>query len=163
MHKVSDRPRLLPYYNMVRWALYHVDIPTRTIVSEQRFTIGTFRLEQLQAMYKLPTISDLTYNVEFLENFKQKECVQYDKTMSSLIKYWVSHLAKFRVNSNGIYSISSLEPQFKYVAMMTYRLYGREDTTHCFLQWVPLIHSVVEGCSFDRDKLLSDSLSSRVT
>jgi hypothetical protein len=143
MHKVVARPRLLPYYDMVWWALDHVDIPTRTIVNEQRVTIGTFRLEQLQAMYKLPTVSDLTYNVEFLENFKQKECVQYDKSMFGLIKYWVSHPTKFRADSNGIYSISSLEPQFKYVAMMTCRLYGREDTTHFFLQWVPLIHSIV--------------------
>ena len=70
-------------------------------------------------MYKLPTMSDLTYDVEFLEKFKQKECVQYDKTMSNLIRDWVSHSAKFRADSNGIYSIASLEPQFKYVAMMT--------------------------------------------
>jgi hypothetical protein len=163
MHKVAARPRLLPYYDMVRWALDHVDIPTRTIINEQRVTIGTFRPEQLQAMYKLPAVSDFVYNVEFLENFKQKECVQYDKTMSGLIKDWVSHPAKFRADSNGIYSIASLEPQFKYIAMMTCRLYGREDTTHFFLQWVPLIHTVVEGCSFDWAKLLSDSLTSRVT
>jgi hypothetical protein len=163
MHKVAVRPCLLPYYDMVRWALDHVDIPTRTIVNEQRVTIGTFRPEQLHAMYKLPTVSDLVYNAEFLENFKQKECVQYDKSMSSLIKDWVSHPVKFRADSNGIYSISSLEPQFKYVAMMTCRLYGREDTTHFFLQWVPLIHLVAEGCSFDWAKLLFDSLTSRVT
>ena len=34
MHKVAARPRLLPYYDMVRWALDHVDIPTRTIINE---------------------------------------------------------------------------------------------------------------------------------
>jgi hypothetical protein len=149
MHKVAARPRLLPYYDMVWWALDHVDIPTRTIINEQRVTIGTFRPEQLQAMYKLPAMSDFVYNAEFLENFKQKECVQYDKTMSGLIKDWVSHPVKFREDSNGIYSIASMEPQFKYIAMMTYRLYGREDTTHFFLQWVPLIHTVTKGCSFN--------------
>jgi hypothetical protein len=148
---------------MVRWALDHVDISTRTIINEQKVTISTFRLEKLQAMYRLPTGSHFTYNVEFLENFKQKECVQYDKTMSSLIKDWVSHRAKFRAYNNDIYLIASLEPQFKYVAMMTCRLYGREDTTHFFLQWVPLIHSIIEGCSFDWAKILSDSLTSRVT
>jgi hypothetical protein len=158
----NEKDNMITKY-MVRWALDHVDIPTKAIINEQRVTIGTFRPEQLQAMYKFPTASDLVYNVEFLENFKQKECVQYDKSMSSLIKDWVSHPAKFRADSNGIYSIDSLEPQFKYVAMMTCRLYGREDTTHFFLQWVPLIHSVVEGCSFDWAKLLSDSLTSQVT
>jgi hypothetical protein len=47
--------------------------------------------------------------------------------------------------------------------MMTCRLYGKEDTTHFFLPWVPLIHTVAEGCSFDWAKLLSDSLTSRIT
>jgi hypothetical protein len=70
MHKVAARPRLLPYYDMIRWALDHVDIPTRTIINEQKVTIGTFRPKQLQAMYKLPAVSDFVYNVEFLENFK---------------------------------------------------------------------------------------------
>jgi hypothetical protein len=163
MHKVAAMPRLLPYYDMVRWALDHVDIPTRTIINEQKVTIETFRPEQLQAMYKLPIASNLTYDAEFLEKFKQKECVKYEKTMSSLIRDWVSHPTKFREDSNGIYSIASLEPQFKYIAMTTYRLYGREDTSHFFLQWVPLIHQVFKGCSFDWVKILSDSLTSRVT
>jgi len=83
--------------------------------------------------------------------------------LSDLIKDWVSHPAKFRADGNGVYSISSLEPQFKYIAMMTYRLYGKEDTTHCFFPWVPLIHTIDEGCSFNWDTLLSDSLTSRIT
>jgi hypothetical protein len=47
--------------------------------------------------------------------------------------------------------------------MMACRLYGREDTTHFFLLWVPLIHIVAEAISFDWAKMLSDSLTSRVT
>ena len=70
MHKVAVRPRLLPYYDMIRWALDHVDIPTRTIINEQKVIVGTFRPENLQAMYKLPPTSDFTYNAEFLEGFK---------------------------------------------------------------------------------------------
>jgi hypothetical protein len=90
-------------------------------------------------MYKLLPTSKFTYNVDFLKDFKQKECEQYGKSLSDLIKDWVSHPAKFRADRNGIYSISSLEPQFKYIAMMTCRLYGREDTTHFFLPWIPLV------------------------
>jgi hypothetical protein len=119
MHRVAARPRLLPYYDMIRWALDHVDIPTRTIMDEQRVTVGTFRPEHLQTMYKLPATSDYSYGSEFLEEFKEKECVQYDKTMSSLIKDWVSNAAKFRADSNDIYSIALLEPHYRYVAMMT--------------------------------------------
>jgi hypothetical protein len=70
LHKVVARPRLLPYYDMIRWVLDHVDIPTRTIISEQKVTVGTFRLENLQTMYKLPPTLNFTYNVEFLEDFK---------------------------------------------------------------------------------------------
>jgi hypothetical protein len=74
MHRVATRPWLLPYYDMVRWALDHADIPTKTIMNEQRVTIGTFRSEHLQTMYKLPTTSDYTYGAEFLDEFKEKEC-----------------------------------------------------------------------------------------
>jgi hypothetical protein len=149
MHKVAAKPRLLPYYDMIRWALDHVDIPSRTIINEQKVIVGTFRPENLQTMYKLPPTSDFTYNAEFLEGFKQKECKQYTQILSDLIKDWVSHSAKFRADNNGIYSISSLEPQFKYVELMTCILYRREDTTHYFLPWVPLIYTVAEGSSFD--------------
>jgi len=163
MHKITVRPRLLPYYDMIRWALDHVDIPTRTIISEQKVTIGTFRPEHLQVMYQFSPTPNFSHNAKFLEGFKQKEWEQYGRNLYYMIKEWVSHHAKFRADGNGFYSISSLEPQFKYIAMMTCRLYGKEDTTHCFLPWVPLIHTVVEGCSFDWANLLSDSLTSQIT
>jgi hypothetical protein len=35
MHRVAARPRFLPYYDMIRWALDNVDIPTRTIMNGQ--------------------------------------------------------------------------------------------------------------------------------
>ena len=114
-------------------------------------------------MYKLSPTSNLTHNTKFLEGFKKKDCEKYGKNLSDLIKDWVSHPAEFRADTNRIYSISSLEPQFKYIAMMTCRLYGKDDTTHFFLPWVLLIHTVVEGFSFDWAKLLSDSLTSRIT
>jgi hypothetical protein len=162
MHKVAARPRLLPYYDMIRWALDHVDISPRTIISEKKVTIGTFRPKHLQAMYQLSPTPNFSHDVEFLESFKRKECEQYGRNLSDLIKDWVSHPVKFRADGNGVYSISSLEPQFKYITMMTYRLYRREDTTHFFLLWVPLIHIVAEGCSFDWDKLLSESLTTQI-
>jgi hypothetical protein len=163
MHRVAARPQFLPYYDMIRWALDHVDIPTRTIMNGQRVTVGTFRPEHIQTMYKLPTTSEYTYGAEFLEEFKEKECTQYDKTMPGLIKDWVSRTAKFRANDQSVYSITSLEPQYKYVAMMTCRLFGREDTSHFFIAWVPLMFRVAEDCSFNWAKILSDSLANRVT
>jgi hypothetical protein len=163
MHKIAARPRLLPYYDMTIWALDHVDIPTRTVINEQRVTIETFRPEHLQAMYQLSPTPNFAYNVEFLECFKEKEREQYGRNLFDLIRDWVSHPAKFRADSNGIYSFSSLEPPFRYITMMVCRLYGREDTTHCFLPWVPLIYTVTENLSFDWAKLLSNSLTSGIT
>jgi hypothetical protein len=65
MHKIVARPQLLPYCDMIKWVLDHVDIPTRTIISEQKVTIGTFRLEHLRAMYKLSPTPNLTHNANF--------------------------------------------------------------------------------------------------
>ena len=111
-------------------------------------------------MYKLYPTPNLTHNAKFLEGFKKKECEQFEKSLSDLIKDWVSHPAKFRVDTNGIYSISSLVPQFMYITMMVCKMYGKEDTSHLFLPWVPLMHIVAEGFSFDWAKLLSDNLTS---
>jgi hypothetical protein len=162
MHLVATRPRLLPYYDMIRWALDHIDLPSRTIVNDRQAMVGTFRPEHIQSMYKLPTTSEYTYGKEFLADFKKKECEEYDKTMPDLIKDWVSRSATFRANDEGVYSISSLEPQYMYVAMMTCWLFGWEDTAHFYIQWVPLIFQVAEGCSFNWAKMLSDSLFNRI-
>jgi len=74
MHKIAARPQLLPYYDMIKSALDHVDILTRTIISKQKVMVGTFRSEHLQAMYQLSPTPNFAYNVEFLEDFKEKEC-----------------------------------------------------------------------------------------
>jgi len=110
MHLVATRPRLLPYYDMIRWALDHIDLPSRTIVSDQQAMVGTFRPEHIQSMYKLPTTSEYTYGKEFLADFKKKACEEFDKTMPSLIKDWVSRTVKCKENDQGVYSIASLEP-----------------------------------------------------
>jgi hypothetical protein len=61
LHKVAARPKLMPYTDMISWALEHVDIPTRTIYSHQKTIIGPFRPEDIQVMYKLtPTPNILT-------------------------------------------------------------------------------------------------------
>jgi hypothetical protein len=50
-----------------------------------------------------------------------------------------------------------------YIAMMMCRLYRKENTTHFFLPWVPIIHTMAEGYSFDLAKILFDSLTSEIT
>jgi hypothetical protein len=48
--------------------------------------IGTFRPEHSQAMYQLSPTPNFTYNVEFLEGFKEKECEKYGRNLSDLIR-----------------------------------------------------------------------------
>jgi hypothetical protein len=157
------RPRLLPYNDMIGWALENVDLPTRTIFNSQKVVVGSFRLEHLQVMYKLSPVPNFIHNASFLLEFDKKECVQYGKNMPDLIKDWYSRLEKFRADSHGTYLVSSLEPHIMYIAMMMCRLYGKEDTTHFFLPWVPIIHTVAEGYSFDWAKILSDNLVKEIT
>ena len=116
MHLVATRPQLLPYYDMIRWALDHVDLPSRTILNDRQDMIGTFRPEHIQSMCKLPATSEHILGKEFFVEFKEKECKEFDKTMPGLIKDWVSCPSTFRVNNEGVYSISSLEPNYRYVA-----------------------------------------------
>ena len=47
IHKIATRPRLLPYNDMIGWALDNVDIPTRTIFNSQKVVVGSFWLEHL--------------------------------------------------------------------------------------------------------------------
>jgi hypothetical protein len=143
MHKITTRPSLLPYNDMIKWALDHVDIPTRTIFNSQKVTVGSFRPEHMiQVMYKLSSTPNFVYNASFLVNVNKKECDQYGKSLSDLIKDWCSHPEKFIADSHSIYSISLLEPQFMYITIMMCRLYGKENTTHLFLPWVPIIHTI---------------------
>jgi hypothetical protein len=101
-------PRLLPYNDMIHWTLDHVDIPTRTIFNTQKIAIGSFRLEHPQVMYKLSPVSNFVYNVNFLVEFYKKECNQYRKNLSDLIKDWYSRLEKFRFDSHGIYPVAAV-------------------------------------------------------
>jgi hypothetical protein len=154
LHKIATRPRFFPYNDMFGWALGHLDIPTRTIFNSKKVAIGYFRPEHLQVMYKLSLVSNFVYNANFLVDFNKKECDQYGKNLPGLIKYWYSHPEKFISNSHGIYSVVGLEPHIMYIAIMMCRLYGKENTTHFFLPWVPIIHTVAEGYSFDWEKIL---------
>jgi hypothetical protein len=163
LHKIATRPRLFPYNDMIGWALENVDIPTRTIFNSQKVAVGSFRPEHLQVMYKLSPAPNFIYDASFLLDFDKKECAQYGKNLPDLIKDWYSHPEKFRVDSHGVYAVATLEPHIMYIAMMMCRIYGKENTTHLFLQWVPIIYTVAEGYSFDWAKILSDNLVKEIT
>ena len=71
LHKIAMRPRLMPYNDMIGWALENVDISTRSICNSQKVVVGSFRPEHIKVMYKLSLIFKYSYNVEFIMEFDQ--------------------------------------------------------------------------------------------
>jgi hypothetical protein len=89
--------------------------------------------------------------------------VQYGNNLPNLIKDWCSRLEKFRVDTHGVYVVASLEPHMMYVSMMLCQLLGKEKCAHFLLPWVPIMHTVAKGYSFDWAKILSDNLVREIT
>jgi hypothetical protein len=71
---------------MISWALEKIDIQTRSILNIQKVIVGSFRPEHIQVMYKLSPIYKYIYNVEFVEEFQRKECIEFDQTYLGIIK-----------------------------------------------------------------------------
>jgi hypothetical protein len=42
LHNIVARPRIMPYKDMISWALEHVDIQTRSIINHQQVVVGSF-------------------------------------------------------------------------------------------------------------------------
>jgi hypothetical protein len=72
LHKVSTRPTILPYYDMVSWVISHTDITTCTVVNSSRQIVGSFRRDDITNMDKLdmPIVS---LDDNFIKKFVQKE------------------------------------------------------------------------------------------
>jgi hypothetical protein len=114
-------------------------------------------------MYKLSPTFKYSYNATFIMEFDRVECTQYGKNYPDLIKDWWGHPEKFRADTHGIYATTSLDTHMIYVAMMLGRLFRKKDSTHFLLPWVPIMHEVVEGYSFNWAKILSDNLAKEIT
>jgi hypothetical protein len=50
-----------------------------------------------------------------------------------------------------------------YVAVMLCRLFGKHDSAHFLLAWVPIMHEVAKGYSFNWVNMLSDNLAKEIT
>jgi aminopeptidase-like protein len=42
LHKIAVRPRLMPYNDMIGWALENVDIQTMSVFNSQKVFVGSF-------------------------------------------------------------------------------------------------------------------------
>jgi hypothetical protein len=62
--------RLVPYNDMIIWALEHVDIQTRSIVNHQKVPVGSFQLKHMKEMYKHSSNPKYTFNIAFILEFE---------------------------------------------------------------------------------------------
>jgi hypothetical protein len=103
-------------------------------------------------MYKLSPVSKYIFNAEFVEEFQRKECTELDQTYLGIIKDWWGIPVKFRADTHGIYSTTSLNEYMVYITMMLCRLFGMKSPTYFLAEWVPIIHKVAEGFTFNWPK-----------
>jgi hypothetical protein len=139
LHKITARPRLMAYNDMINWALEKVDISTRSILNDQAVVVGSFKPEHIQVMYKLSPNPEYIYNAEFTAEFQRKECTKADQTYPYLIKEWWRCPSKFRADAHGIYATTYLNEYMVYVAIMLCRLFGKNNPYHFPVEWVPFL------------------------
>ena len=98
----------MSYNDMISWALENVDVKTRSIINHQKVIVGSFRPEHIQVMYKLSLVSKYIYSAAFVEDFQRKECAGCDHTYPDIVTTWWRIPTKFKDDSHGIYSTTSL-------------------------------------------------------
>jgi hypothetical protein len=99
---------VLPYYDMVRWIISHIDVSTCTIVNSSRKIVGSFRPDDISNMYKLspPTIC---LDDNFMKSFIEKEVVGEEMQMGDLIREWWHDSNAFKIITDKIYPCSKIE------------------------------------------------------
>jgi hypothetical protein len=113
-------------------------------------------------MYKLTPNPKYTYNASFIMNFEDEECTKYGRIVHDIVKSWWGNQNNFKTDSQGIYSTASCDAHILYIAMMLCRMFGKKNPTHFTIEWVPIIHEVVKGYTFDWGKMLSDNLAKQI-
>jgi hypothetical protein len=149
LHKIATQPRLMPYNDMISWTLEKIDIQTRSILNSQKVVVDSFIPKHIQVMYKMSPTSKYIYNAKFVEEFQRKECTEFDQTYTGIIKEWWGIPPRFRADTHGIYATSLLNKYMVYIALILCIIFGRKIPTHFPTEWVPLLHEVDEGYSFN--------------
>jgi hypothetical protein len=113
----------------------------------------------MQVMYKLSSNPIYAFNVAFILEFEQKECIQCTRNYHDIIKSWWGHPKRFRIVAHVIYSTTYLEDPMVYFAMMLCRLFEKKSPMHFSVEWVSIMNEVAEGFTFNWAKMFSDNLA----
>jgi hypothetical protein len=113
-------------------------------------------------MYILTPNPKYTYNASFIMKFEDEECTKYDKILHDIVKTWWGNPSKFKTDTHGIYSTTSCDAHILYIAMILCRMFIKKNIAHFTIEWVLIIHEVVEGYALDWGKMLSDNLAKKI-
>jgi len=145
LHRITAQPKIMPCSDMISWALDHVDIPSRSVSNHHKTHVGSFRSEYWRVIYKLSFEPKYTYNSSFLLDFEQRECTCCGRIGHDIVKNWWGNPTKFKTDTHGIYSTTYLDAHFLCISMMLRQLFWKKNPTHFTVEWVSIIHEVVEG------------------
>lgn len=54
LHRITSRPNILHYTNMVKWIIENINITNRTFLTSRKTVIGSFTAKDLKKMYHIP-------------------------------------------------------------------------------------------------------------
>lgn len=139
LHRIAAREQVLPYIDVIRWAIQELPIINRLFETADGRVFGYFRAEDLRLMYHLPQ-EEKKYNAAFLEKFRAE-----NETESKPIQGWRQNLAKQKHETSGKYSVDSLCSPYRYAGIMMCRLWGLHDSANFTIEMVPLIEAACSG------------------
>ena len=153
LHRIAARATLLPYTYMIRWVLDNSKIKDRQLRTAKNEILGSFRAEDLKAMYKLPDQQDI-YDNRFVEKFAKN-----NEDPFKTIQGWRKLDNKFKHEKSGMYPIASLANPYNFSAATLCRFYGLPDNTKFSINWLPLIDSYVNSHIMNWATILSKNIA----
>lgn len=152
LHRIAAREQVLPYTDVVCWAIEEIPITDRTFHTRDGRIFGSFKPDDLRRMYHLPE-PELVYNRAFVEKFAKE-----NESPSEPLRDWRQNPAKHKHESSGKYSNVSLASPYCYAGIMMCRLWGLHDSVNINIDMVPLMEAAVNSIIMDWATILSDKL-----
>ena len=135
LHRIAAWEQILPYTDVVRWAIEEIPITHRSFCTRDGRIFGSFQANDLRQMYHLP-MPEKKYNKAFLEKFRNE-----NETESEPIRDWRKNLEKHKQESSSKYSIDSLCSPYCYAGIMMCRLWGLHNSANFTIEMVPLMEA----------------------
>lgn len=139
LHQIAAREKILPYTDVVRWAVEEILVLNRTFCTVDGRAFGSFQPDDLRKMYHLPE-PQKKYNKSFLEKFASE-----NETELAPIREWRQNLARNKHESSSKYSVDSLCYPYCYVGAMMCRIWGLHDSAKFTIEMVPLMEAAVNS------------------